>query len=61
VAGSPTRFVAKLVRCRLLVNHRWERHRTEGETYWECRLCGKRHFGEEPPEGDIRVFASGAG
>jgi hypothetical protein len=52
------RFVAKLVRCRLLVNHRWVRHRAEGETYWECPLCGKRYFGEEPPEGDASVFAS---
>jgi hypothetical protein len=51
------RFVAKLVRCRLLVDHRWERHRAEGETYWECRTCGKRFFGEEPPEGEPGAFA----
>jgi hypothetical protein len=31
VAESPRRFVAKLVRCRLLVNHRWKRNRAEGE------------------------------
>jgi len=55
------RFVAKLVRCRLLVNHRWEGHRAEGETYWECRTCGKRYFGEEPPKGDVGVFFASGG
>jgi hypothetical protein len=54
-------FVEKLVRCRLLAAHRWERHRAEGETYWECRTCGKRYFGDEPPEGDDSVFLQASG
>jgi rubrerythrin len=52
------KLVAKLWRCDITVNHSWERHRAEGETYWECRLCGIRHFGAEPPEGNAGVFGS---
>jgi hypothetical protein len=51
----------KLLRCKIANSHRWERHRAEGETYWQCRTCGKRYFGQEPPEGDMRVFANGGG
>lgn len=36
-------------------------HPAEGETYYECRACGKGYFGEEPPQGDPSVFAASGG
>jgi Prophage protein (DUF1660) len=46
--------------CRLLNNHKWERMQTAAEEAYQCRRCGKRHYGRlRDPNGG--AMAGGGG
>jgi hypothetical protein len=42
--------LAKITRCKLLNSHDWKPIRVDGEQAWECRLCGERYSGPQPPK-----------
>jgi hypothetical protein len=42
--------LAKVFRCKLVNVHDWRPLRIDGELAWECRICGERYRGPEPPK-----------
>jgi hypothetical protein len=43
------KMLAKFFRCKLVATHDWRALRIDGEQAWECRICGERYAGTQPP------------
>jgi hypothetical protein len=61
--GRMSRIVSTLLNgavvCRLFNSHKWVRIQTPTEEAYQCRRCGKRHFGKVDQDPDLTPFAGG--